>query len=52
MAKVYAIPQNKFLRLIEFRDGTHGKVRCKPGKYYVGDEIRVRGEDHGVWEIA
>ena len=29
MARVYGIPSNKFLRLIEFRDGTHGKVRCK-----------------------
>ena len=52
MAKVYAIPQNKFLRLIEFRDGTHGKIRCKPGKYYIGDEVRVRGEDRGLWEIV
>ena len=52
LAKVYAIPGNKFLRLIEFRDGTHGKVRCKPGKYWIGDELRVREGERGVWEIV
>ena len=29
--KIYAVPKNRFLRLIEFKDGTHGKFRCKPG---------------------
>ena len=52
LAKVYAIPGNKFLRLIDFRDGTHGKVRCKPGKYWIGDELRVREGERGVWEIV
>ena len=48
MARVYGIPSNKFLRLIEFRDGTHGKVRCKPGKYYIGDEMRVKDAGNGM----
>ena len=52
MARVYGIPSNKFLRLIEFRDGTHGKVRCKPGKYYIGDEMRVKDAGNGMWEIV
>ena len=37
MGKVYMIPQNKFLRLVEFADGSHGKFRAKPGMYWVGD---------------
>lgn len=52
MARVYGIPSNKFLRLIEFRDGSHGKVRCKPGKYYIGDEMRVKDAGNGMWEIV
>ena len=24
MGKIYAIPRNKFLRLVEFADGSHG----------------------------
>ena len=52
MARVYGIPSNKFLRLIEFRDGSHGKVRCKPGKYYIGDEMRVKDAGAGMWEIV
>ena len=52
MARVYGIPSNKFLRLIEFRDGTLGKVMCKPGKYYIGDEMRVKEAGNGMWEIV
>jgi len=50
--KLRELNGDKFLRLIEFRDGTHGKVRCKPGKYWIGDELRVREGERGVWEIV
>jgi len=52
MGKVYLIPQNKYLRLVEFADGSHGKFRAKPGKYWVGDKILLRHLERDMWEVA
>ena len=53
VARIYAVPKNRFLRLIEFKDGTHGKFRCKPGKYLkLGESVQVRHLDRDMWEIA
>ena len=52
MGKVYMIPQNKFLRLVEFADGSHGKFRSKPGVYWVGDKVPLKHLDRDMWEIV
>ena len=53
MARIYAVPKNRFLRLIEFKDGTHGKFRCKPGKYLkLGEEVRVTPLKGDMWEVV
>jgi hypothetical protein len=47
------VPKNRFLRLIEFKDGTHGKFRCKPGKYLkLGEEVRVTPLKGDMWEVV
>ena len=52
-ARVYGVPKNRFLRLIEFKDGTHGKFRCKPGKYLkLGEEVRVTPLKGDMWEVV
>lgn len=51
MGKVYMIPQNKFLRLVEFADGSHGKFRAKPGKYWVGDKVQLKHLERDMWEV-
>jgi len=52
-AKVYGVPKNRFLRLIEFADGSHGKFRSKPGKYLkLGESVKVRHLDRDMWEVV
>jgi len=51
-ARIYGVPKNRFLRLIEFGDGSHGKFKCKPGKYLkLGESVQVRHLDRDMWEI-
>ncbi len=53
VARIYAVPKNRFLRLIEFADGSHGKFRCKPGKYLkLGEEVRVTPLKGDMWEVV
>ena len=53
MGKIYAIPQNKFLRLVEFADGSHGRFRCKPNKYLkLGEVIPLKHLEKDVWEVV
>ena len=51
MGRVYAIPRNKYLRLVEFKDGSHGKFRTKVGMFGVGSVARLRRQDKGMWEV-
>ena len=51
MGRVYAIPSNRYLRLVEFKDGSHGKFRTKVGKFGVGSVARLRRMDAGMWEV-
>ena len=51
MGRVYAIPGNKYLRLVEFKDGSHGKFRTKVGMFGVGSVARLRRLDKGMWEV-
>jgi hypothetical protein len=52
-AKIYGVPKNRFLRLIEFGDGSHGKFRSKPGNYLkLGESVRVKHLDRDMWEVV
>ena len=51
MGRVYAIPRNKYIRLVEFKDGSHGKFRTKVGKFGVGSVARLRRMDAGMWAV-
>ena len=52
-AKVYGVPKNRFIRLIEFADGSHGKFRSKPGKYLkLGESVKVKHLDRDMWEVV
>jgi hypothetical protein len=52
MGKVYAIPRNKYLRLVEFRDGSHGKFRTRDGKFGVGSVAKLVEGANGMWEVV
>ena len=52
MGKVYAIPRNKYLRLVEFRDGSHGKFRTRDGKFGVGSVAKLVEGVNGMWEVV
>jgi len=52
MGRVYAIPGNKYLRLVEFKDGSHGKFRTKVGKFGVGSEAKLVEGVNGMWDVV
>jgi len=52
MGKVYAIPRNKYLRLVEFKDGSHGKFRTRDGKFGVGSVAKLVEGVNGMWEVV
>ena len=52
MGRVYAIPRNKYLRLVEFKDGSHGKFRTKDGKFGVGSVAKLVEGVNGMWDVV
>jgi len=52
MGKVYAIPRNKYLRLVEFKDGSHGKFRTRDGKFGVGSVAKLVEGVNGMWDVV
>lgn len=52
MGRVYAIPINRYLRLVEFKDGSHGKFRTKDGKFGIGSVAKLVEGINGMWEIV
>jgi len=52
MGRVYAIPRNRYLRLVEFRDGSHGKFRTKDGRFGVGSVAKLVEGANGMWEVV
>jgi hypothetical protein len=50
-AKVYLLPKNPYLRFIEFNDGTHGKLRAKPGSFGLGSMVKVKREDGDMYTL-
>ena len=52
MGRVYAIPRNRYLRLVEFKDGSHGKFRTKVGKFGGGREAKLVEGANGMWDVV
>ena len=52
LARVYCLPRNRYLYLVEFPDGSHGKFRSKPGKFHLGSEVRLKRGAGDLWELA
>ena len=50
-AKVYMLPKNPYLRFIEFSDGTHGKIRAKPGSFGLGSVVKVKREAGDMYTL-
>ena len=50
-AKVYLLPKNPYLRFIEFPDGTHGKLRAKPGTFGLGSVVKVKRESGDMYTL-
>jgi len=50
LAVVYCVPRNPHIRLAEFRDGSHGRFRCKPGDHLMGSRVRLKWVSGDLWE--
>ena len=53
MGRVYLIPVNKRLRMVEFSDGrhpNHGKFLSKPDRFPVGSAVRLKLVEGDIWE--
>ena len=50
MGRVYLIPVNKRLRMVEFSDGSHGKFLSKPDRFPVGSAVRLKPVEGDIWE--
>jgi hypothetical protein len=50
-AKVYLLPKNPYLRFIEFSDGTHGRMRAKPGRFALGSVVKVKRESGDMYSL-
>ena len=48
--RIYMIPVNKRLRMVEFSDGSHGKFLSKPDRFPVGSEVRLKFVEGDIWE--
>ena len=51
--RVYLIPVNKRLRMVEFPDGrhpNHGKFLSKPDRFPVGSEVHLKLVEGDIWE--
>ena len=51
--RVYLIPVNKRLRMVEFSDGrhpNHGKFLSRPDRFPVGSEVRLKLVEGDIWE--
>ena len=52
LAKVYMLPKNPYLRLVEFKDGTHGKFKAQPGKFGLGAVVKLVKEDGDMYRLV
>ena len=52
LAKVYMLPKNPYLRLVEFKDGTHGKFKAQPGKFGLGAIVKLAHEQGDMYRLV
>jgi hypothetical protein len=52
LAKVYMLPKNPYLRLVEFKDGTHGKFKAQPGKFGLGAVVKLAHEQGDMYRLV
>ena len=51
IGRVYLKPKNPYRYDVEFPDGSHGWVRAKPNKYFIGDKVKLKKAESG-WEVV
>ena len=52
MGKVYTLPKNPYLRLVEFKDGSHGKFKAQPGKFGLGAIVKLAHEKGDMYRLV
>jgi len=52
MGKVYMLPKNPYLRLVEFKDGSHGKFKAQPGKFGLGAVVKLAHEKGDMYRLV
>ena len=52
MGKVYMLPKNPYLRLVEFKDGSHGKFKAQPGKFVLGAIVKLAHEKGDMYRLV
>ena len=52
MGKVYMLPKNPYLRLVEFKDGSHGKFKAQPGKFVLGAVVKLAHEKGDMYRLV
>ena len=52
MGVVYMLPKNPYLRLVEFKDGSHGKFKAQPGKFGLGAIVKLAHEKGDMYRLV
>ncbi len=52
MGVVYMLPKNPYLRLVEFKDGTHGRFKAQPGKFGLGAIVKLAHEKGDMYRLV
>lgn len=53
VGRIYCVPRNPYIRLVEFPDGSHGRFRCKPNLFKkVGQVVDLKYVEKDRWEVV
>ena len=52
MGVVYMLPKNPYLRLVQFKDGSHGKFKAQPGKFVLGAIVKLAHEKGDMYRLV
>ena len=50
--KVYLVPRNPYIRMVEFADGSHGRFKAQPGRFLLGSTVLLKREDGDMWKLV
>jgi hypothetical protein len=50
--KVYLVPKNPYIRMVEFADGSHGRFKAQPGRFLLGSIVLLKREDGDMWRLV